>query len=292
MFRRIKRKPLPQKDLNWKDKRDYCWSTNTWQGRTLQAIVLSETPLTFEELKGKTSYGEIKLNKALGDLIACQTIFKIENNDQSQVKYQICDDLRPSFFVHYKHLFDVEQEEKRERQRLEPEFPNWIENWKEAKSLHISEGDMHCFLEGRHLDDFSKEMISHASKQVLVANPFIQVCDLSNTLQDSKKKGTEVQIITRQPEDKYNRAEYLEKKRLYLQKLESQGIKVFYNPKVHAKLIIVDQAIAIASSMNFYPESSAGVSWEAGLVTWNKEIVYSITESFRKLTGNEAIENK
>ncbi len=123
-----------------------------------------------------------------------------------------------------------------------------------------------------------------------MANPFIEECDLSDTLQEAKKKGTEVQIVTRSPEDKY--PNQLEKKRLYLQKLQSRGIKIFYSPKVHAKLIIVDRAVAIASSMNFYPESSAGETWEAGLVTWKKPIVKSIIESFDKSIKDEAVESK
>jgi len=122
-----------------------------------------------------------------------------------------------------------------------------------------------------------------------VANPFIEECDLSNTLQEAKKKGTEVQIITRPPEDKY--PNQLERKKQYLQKLESRGIKIFYIPKVHVKLIIVDRAVAIASSMNFYPESSAGETWEAGLVTWKKTIVSSIVDSFNKSIQDEAVKS-
>lgn len=226
------------------------------------------------------------LKKTLDGLIAGKQVYSIGNDDKSQVQYQVCDDLRPKFLAHYSNLIKADQE----RKKLMNEFPEWVEQWTKAKNLDIKEDFDHCFLERRHLDDFSKELISHASSEVLVANPFIEECDLSNTLQEAKKKGTEVQIVTRPPEDKY--PNQLEKKRLYLQKLQSRGIKIFYNPKVHAKLIIVDRAVAIASSMNFYPESSAGETWEAGLVTWKKPIVKSIIDSFDKSIKDEAVESK
>jgi hypothetical protein len=265
--------------------RNYLWSARTWQGKIIKTIVERETPPTWKEIQESTSLNDDQMSRALQQLIDFKTIFRIEDNDKSQVKYQICNDLRVSYSVYYHDFTKVEN--TRECQKTE--FPIWIEQWKKAKNLVFSETDEQCFLERRHLDDFSKELISHAASEVLVANPFIQDCDLSNTLQDAKKNGTEVQIITRQPEDKY--IEYLEKKKRYLQKLESRGIKIFYNQKVHAKLIIVDRAVAVVSSMNFYPESSAGVSWEAGLVTWNKDVINSIIDSFHKSINDDAIES-
>lgn len=38
----------------------------------------------------------------------------------------------------------------------------------------------------------------------------------------------------------------------------------------------IDDLIAIVSSMNFIQRTTAGITWEAGLATMNKEIVDSI----------------
>jgi Mn-containing catalase len=46
-----------------------------------------------------------------------------------------------------------------------------------------------------------------------------------------------------------------------------------------AKLLVVDRATAVVSSMNYYPESSAGVSWEAGLVSTEANVIESIIKS-------------
>ncbi len=266
--------------------RSYHWSLRTWQGKVLRAIVLGGAPPTFKEIQESTLLQDKQVDKAVQDLIEYKTIYRIENEDKSQVKYQVFNDLQSS----YSAFYNLSKMAEPTSEILKSVLPSWVEQWKEVKNLDFSENDEQCFLERRHLDDFSKELISHASSEVLVANPFIQDCDLSNTLQKAKKNGTEVQIITRQPEDKY--PDYLEKKKRYLQKLESRGIEIFYNQKVHAKLIVVDRMVAIVSSMNFYAESSAGVSWEAGLVTWNRAVVNSVIASFHQCINDETIENQ
>ena len=61
--------------------------------------------------------------------------------------------------------------------------------------------------------------------------------------------------------------------------------KVFgFNPKnkfedLHAKLIVIDRAVAIVSSMNFNASSSGGAAIEAGIVTVEPNIVKSVAQS-------------
>ena len=237
----------------------------TWQGSVIRAIVTRGKPLTWTEIQELTGLGEKPLNRALRDLHGNRIINKIEDIDGFS-KYQIFDELQPL----YSEIYNPRTALNR-----------WIGQWKGVKNLDFSEENEHFFLERRHLDDFSKELIAHASFEVLVANPYIQECDLSNTLLDAKKKRINVSIITRPPTDDKH-PEYVERKREYHLKLRKEGIALLYEPKVHAKLIVVDRAVAIVSSMNFYGESSAGVSWEAGIVTLESKVVESILSSYSK----------
>jgi len=157
---------------------------------------------------------------------------------------------------------------------------SWINQWKEVKNLGFSTDHKHFFLERRYLDDFSKELISHAKSNVLIANPFIQQCDLSNTLIEASRNGVKVKIITRRPHDE--KPEYLERRKKYHSMLIHEGISLFYDDQVHAKIILADSEVAIVSSMNFFASSSAGASWEAGLVTISPSVVESISISFSK----------
>ena len=245
------------------------WSPRSWQGSVLRAIAQNGIPLTWREIQEATGLDKKSLNRALFDLHSAGDIYKIENDSDAKSKYNISDER----FQIYSELYNPKTE-----------LVKWIAQWKEIRNLDFSIEHEHFFLERRHLDDFSKELISHAKFDVLIANPFIQDCDLSNTLIEASKNGINVQIITRPPEDKH--PEYLKKKQDYHSKLEQEGISLFYDAKVHAKLIVVDSAIAAVSSMNFYADSSAGVSWEAGLVSSNQKVVNSIANAFSKVLAN------
>jgi len=51
------------------------------------------------------------------------------------------------------------------------------------------------------------------------------------------------------------------------------------NPPTHAKLIVVDKAVAVVFSMNLTGLSTGGSSCEAGLVTREDTVVESIVDS-------------
>ena len=240
----------------------------TLEGEIIKAIVSVGRPLTWKEIQKQTNFDKRTLEKAFSTLFADDTITKIETSEEKtyRVPYNI--------FKAYSNQLRLITSAERKK-----ELEDWINQWKELRKLDLSLDYEHFFLEGRHLDDFSKELISHAKSNVLVVNPFIEYCDLSNTLSDAKKKGIGVQIVTREPQDKYG--EKLKKKQEYLSQLVTDGISLVYNNKVHAKIIVVDNAIAIVSSMNFYPESSAGVSWEAGLISLQLKTVESIIDSVK-----------
>ena len=245
------------------------WSPRSLPGLVIRAIVQGGRPLTWREIQEATGLDKKSLNRALFELISSEDIYKIERNTNTESKYNMSDER----FQIYSELYNPKTE-----------LVKWIAQWKEIRNLDFSIEHEHFFLERRHLDDFSKELISHAKFDVLIANPYIQDCDLSNTLIEASKNGINVQIITRPPEDKH--PEYLKKKQEYHSTLKQEGMPMFYDAKVHAKLIIVDSAIAAVSSMNFYADSSAGVSWEAGLVTINQKVVNSVANAFSKVLAN------
>lgn len=228
----------------------------TKEGNIIKAIVSHGRPLTWREISDTTGLDEKPLNRALYELIASEEIHKVDG------KYNVS-----------RKVLSAYQEFPNQQRN---ELISWINQWKDVRKLDFSLEHEHFFLEGRHLDDFSKELISRAKSEVIIVNPFIQDCDLSNTLREAKKRGLNVQILTRQPRDKY--PEQLKNKREYHAKLKREGISLVYKKKVHAKIILVDRAVAIVSSMNLYPDSSAGVSWEAGLVSIEEKVVDSIVD--------------
>ena len=93
----------------------------------------------------------------------------------------------------------------------------------------------------------------------------------------------EVILITRPPQKTNN---YSDRKEEYHRIIADSGVKIMYNKSVHAKLLVLDRAVAIVSSMNLYSTSTAGTSWEAGIVTIDDRVVEPITNSILKLIEN------
>jgi len=127
------------------------------------------------------------------------------------------------------------------------------------------------------LDELSRRLITHANVEVLVANPFVERCHLSNTLIEASNKGARVRLITRPPS--LEKSPYQKRKQNYHARLKDKGLTIVYDNASHAKLTVVDRAVAVVSSMNFHASSSGGASWEAGLVSVEQAVVQSIAYS-------------
>ena len=175
----------------------------------------------------------------------------------------------------------VIRENKRATQFQRVRAVKWIDQWKKVKGLDFSLDHKHFFLEGRHLDDIAKESISNAKTEVLVVNPYVNHCDLSNTLREASKSGVDVKLITRPPD--IRQKPFRRDKQEYHKFLKEDGVNLTYNKAAHAKIIAVDRAVAIVSSMNFYGGSSSGASWETGLVSVEETVVESIVDSILEL---------
>jgi phosphatidylserine/phosphatidylglycerophosphate/cardiolipin synthase-like enzyme len=211
---------------------------------------------------------------------ALSELYNLEILEKSNGLYRV---VSLEIYQEYKSFITRHESEKTVKfvEDKQKDLVQWIDKWREVKSLEFSLKSKHFFLEGRHLDDFSKSLISKAESEVLVVNPFVHQCGLSDTLREASRRGTKVKLITRPPDDKTN--DYLEKKQEYHSTLKEEGVILTYNKQIHAKLIVVDRAVAILSSMNFYSASSGGASWEAGLVTAEKTVVEAIANSILEL---------
>lgn len=137
------------------------------------------------------------------------------------------------------------------------------------------------FLEGHHLGHITERLISRSLKVVRVVNPFVEECTLSESLRSASRGGRQVVLITRPPEAASDCG--LPLKEVYHRALREDGITLAYNRDVHAKIVVVDRAAAIVSSMNFFPSSASGVTWEAGIITIDEDVVAFIDKMIHNL---------
>ncbi len=154
----------------------------------------------------------------------------------------------------------------------------WIGQWKDSQNLDILPHLEHFFLKGGSLTNFSEQLILRSRKEVLVVNPFVDQCDLSDSLWKTVEEGKDVILSTRSPEEEKDQKHRTRKEKQH-KVLRERGVRVAYNQRVHTKLIVVDKAVAAVSSMNLTGLSTGGSSWEAGLVTKEDTVVESIVDS-------------
>jgi len=254
----------------------------SWKGRIATAIAM-DGEQTWNQLLEKTGLTNATLKKVIAEMFNDATIQKTNEG-----KYRISSTLYKEYKV---FLEKQKQPEEITAERVKDqgifsgkrktELVDWIGQWKTVKRLDFSLEPKHFFLEGRHLDDISKDLICRAKSEVLVVNPYVSDCDLSDTLRQAGKSGKRVRLATRPPEEE--KEEHRRKRQEYHASLMKEGVQLIYNRRTHAKLIVVDRAIAIVSSMNFYSSSSGGESWEAGLISIDDAVVESVVDSILNL---------
>jgi phosphatidylserine/phosphatidylglycerophosphate/cardiolipin synthase-like enzyme len=260
---------------------------NTWEGKIVEALVRSNSPVGWEELSTETDLDQYPLNSALSNLFRDQTIHKDNFGN-----YQIADEeIRQEWQIHLgiatpKELTNnssAEQKPVMTPQQIATEqqinLENWLIMWKTIKHIEFSLENKHFFLDGMHTDEFTKDMIKFSEKSVLIANPFVNSCYLTEAILEAREKQVEVKIVTRPPAND----EYLAKQTECHSNLTKSGTVIKYNNQIHSKIVIVDNLITIVSSMNFYSGSSGGASLEAGMVSIDPKVAKSASEFIIKL---------
>jgi phosphatidylserine/phosphatidylglycerophosphate/cardiolipin synthase-like enzyme len=262
----------------------------SWKGRVLEAISVEN----IRDWNGILEYTELfpeNLNKAIHELYDLDVIER-----QDDGRYWIKDIV---LYHQYRSYFETAtddyktpliQHEEPKEVILEKALPkdenlaDFVAKWRAFKNLSFSLDARHFFLEGTYLDDLSKDLIRRAKKEVLLVNPYLELCNLSNTLIDAVEAKANVLVITRNPSDnKRDNLENIEEKQKYHESLKDKGIIINYDPRIHAKLLVVDEQIAVISSMNYYSWSSGGSSWEAGMISVDGAIVNSVHKTIHQL---------
>lgn len=120
----------------------------------------------------------------------------------------------------------------------------------------------------------------------MVVNPYVEKCNLSESLITASERGVSVLLITRSPDQ--DRNGYRKNAKIeYHKALKESKVELYYNESVHAKMFILDGQVLTSSSMNLYSESTAGKSWESGIVSIDPTNVKLASESFEKILNND-----
>ena len=224
---------------------------NSWEGQIIRAIVIDDL-FTIDEIRKRTLLQEEPFEQTIEELFQNGLLTEKHDGLFWVNSRELCNEYRAYF------------------KNLQNNLVDWVNQWRLHENVKSTIN--HFYLEDRLLYEFSEKLIENANVEILVANPFVKRCHICEALKSMSKEGINVELITR----------CLNKK--YLKELSKDGISITYDESVHAKLLVVDRCVGIASSMNYYAGSSGGALWEAGLVTTEEITVDSIVESVSNKT--------
>ncbi len=248
----------------------------SWKGRVIRAIAIDRAQ-TWPEIRDLTGLSPKSLNRVLAEMFDAEVLEKGREGE-----YWVSKELYKQYVDFFaQQESEVKSAPIRISEDEQKDLISRIDEWKEFKGLDFSLKPEHFFLQGNNLYDLSIDLIQKAKKEVLVANPFVDQCDLSDKLREVTTPGKDVILITRRPDDKSE--EYRKRKEKYHSTLKKNGVRISYNKRVHAKLIVLDRAVAIVSSMNLNSSSTGESSWEAGLVTKEDSVVEAVRDSILNL---------
>lgn len=121
--------------------------------------------------------------------------------------------------------------------------------------------------------------ISKVQKEILICSPWITyiVEELSNLKKGRDNKTVRIKIITRlMAEDIKNGTTDLDKFRILKDNL---GAEIKYNNNLHAKMVVVDNSVAILSSANL-TKKGLFVNYETGVCIKDNQMVANIVHFF------------
>jgi len=272
------------------------WGTQ--KGEVLKAIVNSKWR-TWKEIFEGSKLKQQELDRILSELIDSEIISEEENTyDRLRSNYWIEDyDLYCEYRDYLQGNYDSkylskEYREEKEKIRalnerneaiynyiIENEYENSVVKnvvyWSLREGIKYRVFSEHFFIEGDLLDRLCKDVIDNSKNKVLVVNPFVDQCSLSDKLREASLQGKEVTLLTRSPSSEYV-ARVRSSRRKYHDVLLQSGVKMMYNDRIHSKVIFSDNKLGIVSSLNFKSESSSGKNLESGIVTWQKNIIESL----------------
>lgn len=218
---------------------------NCQKGRIIRAVVIDGI-YTRDEIFTRTMLQQDQFERAVNELCNDKLLTEKYDGRFWINSRELCKEYRTYFY------------------QLKNKLVHCVNQWRHDEKVEPNLN--HFYLEDILLYEFTKKLIENANMEIFVSNPFVKKCYVSKALKNMSKKGISVKLITRSNSN-------------YIKDLSENGISVTFNPSVHAKLIVVDRCVGIASSMNYYAGSTGGELWEAGLVTIEESIVQSMLDS-------------
>ena len=261
------------------------------KGKIIEAIAIHWC-FEFWEVQGATEIDPNELYDLIGELMAEDLVYVYE--DQYRVKKDVYHEYW-DYAVHFTDLPEKIHEETMEimgipvEEQVSEGIIDWVNVWIDFQKnygIEISAQNNHFYLDGSLLPTFIHDLVRRASKNITYVSPWIEEIGVTKNLMIASKHGKKVNIITREP-DWSSKTDWIKKQAGIYEKchsnLEKSGATVCYNNEIHGKVLLIDNLIAVVSSFNLLKNPASGLSWEAGIITYEPDVVKTIKDSISKM---------
>jgi len=253
------------------------------EGEIIRAIILDRDQ-SWTRLQQHTGFDQRRLNNYLSKLMD-EGIIKKSN------RYWVQPEIANRYRQFYQDTFIKNNPVGKDLSFLVDEISKqekslFIESLKGSsiRGVHKLLNNKQIFLDGRQLGLATKDLIYAAKKEVLIVNPFVMDCALTESIVKASTY-KKIVLLTRPPEFETD-FNFYEKSKCHGM-LKESGVKIAYNPDIHAKVMVFDRSLSIVSSMNIYHDSSEGFTYEAGMLTVDEDVVDYIIECMKTVLKDE-----
>jgi len=253
------------------------------EGEIIRAIILDGNQ-SWTRLHQNTGFDENTLNYYLGKLMRERIINK---SNRYWVQSDVAEYYKQFYYDSYIKNNPVQKNINFIDEKIsEEDKNNFIESLKTSNIRGVRKllTNKQLFLDGRPLGLVTRDLVHNAKKEIIIVNPFVTECSLTENIKMASAY-KRVFLLTRPPEFETD-FKFYEKAKCH-GSLKESGVKIAYNRGVHAKIMMFDRTLCVVSSMNLYHDSSEGLTYEAGLVTMDGEVVNYILESVKKVLSDE-----
>ncbi len=238
----------------------------SWKGKVALAIV--EGSRTWDEIRERSGLSPRSLNKVLAEMQSSGILTKQEDKS-----YRLQYELYKSYQSYLKTSSPSSDPEvtPKDREELITEVNRWFDDYTDASNSWIESN--HTFVSRDDLANLSLFLIRKARKEVLTVNPFVGELSITDRLRE-KSKEIDIRLITQDPMDHFaKKKDKKQEEKDSLMGMVKDKFALYFNPRVHTKIIIIDRSIAVVGSQNFTHASTSGKSIESAIVTCQKEVV-------------------
>ena len=268
------------------------WETP--KGKIIEAIAIDWCFL-FQEVKDATNMETTELYNLIGELMEENLIYVYDG------QYRVDKDLYHEYWNYAVHFTDLPEKIHKEsmeimgipvEEQVTLGIIDWVNTWVNLQKnydIDVTVNNNHFYLDGSLLPAFIHDLVRRASSSITYVSPWIEEIGVTKNLMTASSHGKKVIIVTREP-DWSSRSDWGKRQAGMYEKchtnLSKFGAIICYKNEIHGKVLLVDDLIAVVSSFNLLKNPASGLSWEAGVVTYEPNVVKSINESISRLIAD------